>query len=585
LRNLYIYFWRWAARKVFEDVPGQEPGGGSGIVAYITAAGFLSGPGFARMRQALRQRCHEIWVIDCSPEGHQPEVADRVFQGVQQPVCIVLAARWRGSSEENKPPAQVRWRALPEGHRRGKFDALTQLRLDSPGWLDCSADDRAPFLPESVGAWPQFPRLEDLFDYDGSGVMPGRTWVIAPDASSLDRRWRSLQSAKPEDKERLFFPHLRNGKLGDKHVSKVVEKPLAGFSSRSNSVAADTDPVLPPVRYGFRSFDRQWIIPDSRLINQANPTLWQSHSSQQVYLTVPQDRSPSGGPSLTCSASIPDVHHYAGRGGRTFPLWRDSQATKSNVKASVITHLQDVLGRPVSGEDLFAYIVAIAAHPAYIQRFGKDLATPGLRIPLTAEPDLFTEAVALGQRTVWLHTFGERFADPAQNRPHGQPRMADGQRPQVPADGAIPLAPENMPDTLEYDPALKRLKIGTGYIEPVAKAIWDYQVSGKQVLVQWFSYRRRNRERPQIGDRRPPSALGDIQPDRWLPEYTTELLNVLNALGLLIELEPQAGSLLDRICGGRLVTQSMLDGAGAFFPVGHSPVGATGQAPLPGFQP
>lgn len=63
------------------------------------------------MREYLRQRCHEIWVIDCSPEGHQPEVATRLFQGVQQPVCIVLASRW--SAGEKAEPAIVRWRALP----------------------------------------------------------------------------------------------------------------------------------------------------------------------------------------------------------------------------------------------------------------------------------------------------------------------------------------------------------------------------------------------------------------------------------------------------------------------------------------
>ena len=37
--------------------------------------------------------------------------------------------------------------------------------------------------------------------------------------------------------------------------------------------------------------------------------------------------------------------------------------------------------------------------------------------------------------------------------------------------------------------------------------------SGKRVLTQWFSYRKKNRERAIIGDRRPPSKLGDIQPD------------------------------------------------------------------------
>lgn len=583
LRNLYVYFWRWAARKVFEEVPGQQPGGGNGIVAFITAAGFLSGPGFERMRQSLRQSCHEIWVIDCSPEGHQPEVATRIFQGVQQPLCIVMAIRWRETAGAEKPLAQVRWRALPAGHRTDKLEALQKLRLDTPGWQDCPQEDRAPFLPSAAGAWADYARLERLFDYDGSGVMPGRTWVIAPDADSLVRRWKALQAAKPEDKEHLFHPHMRGGKLGDKHVAKIVEKPLAGVAPRLVSVEADTGEALTPVRYGYRSFDRQWILPDSRLINQSNPTLWQWRSDQQIFLTVPQDKSPTGGPALTFSAVIPDLHHYNGRGGRTVPLWSNAQAAAPNLRASVLQHLEGQLGKAVSAEDLFAYIAAIAAHPGYTQRFATDLATPGLRIPLTADAALFAEAVALGRRIIWLHTFGERFADATQYRPVGSPRMPGGQRPQVPVGGAIPNTPEGMPDTLSYDPVQKRLNVGQGHITPVPQEVWEYEVSGKQVLVQWFSYRRKNRERPQIGDRRPPSPLGDIQPDHWLPEYTTELLNVLNVLGLLVELEPNADELLSRIISGPLITQSMLEVAGAFFPAGHSPAISDEQATLPGF--
>lgn len=88
------------------------------------------------------------------------------------------------------------------------------------------------------------------------------------------------------------------------------------------------------------------------------------------------------------------------------------------------------------------------------------------------------------------------------------------------------------------------------------KAVWDYEISGKNVLRQWFSYRKRNRERPQIGDRRPPSPLGDIQPSHWLPEYTSELINVLNVLALLVELEPQQADLLKRIVEGPLIPAS-----------------------------
>jgi hypothetical protein len=50
--------------------------------------------------------------------------------------------------------------------------------------------------------------------------------------------------------------------------------------------------------------------------------------------------------------------------------------------------------------------------------------------------------------------------------------------------------------------------------------------------------------------RRPPSKLGEIQPDHWLAEYTSEFLNVLNVLALLVEMEPAQSQLLEAICDG-----------------------------------
>ena len=107
-------------------------------------------------------------------------------------------------------------------------------------------------------------------------------------------------------------------------------------------------------------------------------------------------------------------------------------------------------------------------------------------------------------------------------------------------------------------PAKRRLKIGTGHIDNVAPEVWASEVSGKNVLRQWFSYRKRDRERPLIGDKRPPSKLGEIQPDHWLPEYTSELINVLNVLTLLVELEPKQAKLLAEICDGPLIPASKL---------------------------
>ena len=561
LRNLYVYFWRWATWKVFEPNP-FKPGSGprEGIVCFITGNGFLSGDGFQKMRDYLRRTCDDIWVIDCSPEGHQPEVNTRIFQGVQQPVCIVMASRSPANDQEL--PAAVHFRRLPLGRRQQKFEALLALTLESEGWRQGPTGWREPFLPRSVGEWSSYPRLEDLFLYDGTGLLPGRTWIIAPDRDSLLSRWSKLKSAAPADMDELFMPHIRGGELGDCYSAKEITDGLHGFPVRLSSVMNDQEPCMEPVRFGFRSLDRQWVIPDKRLINQPNPKLWKIRSERQVFFTAPWDRIPSNGPALSATGFVPDAHHYAGRGGRVFPLWSDDKAAQSNLKPALLNFLHETLGKSVAPEDLFSYIAAVAANPAYTTRFQPDLTTPGLRIPLTADPALFQEASNLGRRILWLYTFGERFADPTADRPAGPPRV-QASAPTVPLAGRIPNKPEDFPDTLNYDAGKCRLLVGHGYIENVPPAVWAYEISGKHVLAQWFSYRRKNRERPVIGDRRPPSKLNDIQPDHWLPEYTAELLNVLNVLTLLIELQPAQADLLERICAGPLLSNETLSASGA----------------------
>lgn len=563
LRNLYIYFWRWASWKVFE----QDAGGRdrpppiaehlSGMVCYITVAGFLNGPGFQKMRASLRSQCDEIWVIDCSPEGHQPEVSTRIFQGVQHPVCIVLASRSPANASDK--PARVRFRALKKGRREEKFDELAEVSLDGQGWSDCSEGWRAPFLPAHAPTWANYIPLDNVLGDIGLGSMAGRTWVIAPDSASLERRWKALVSqADTAKRASLFHPHLRRGLPGDKHIAKATiglgnfHGPLPSVETTiAESIKCNALPELAkPIRYGFRSFDRQWIIPDNRLINQPSPDIWKVFGEHQIYMTALSRSSPSDGPAVTTTALIPDHDHYKGSAsGRVFALWQDAAGTKPNIVPAVLAELAKRYGTPVDPVDVFAYVAALLAHPAYVERFRDDLIQPGLRVPLTADAKLFKEAAKLGREVIWLHTFGERFGE---GHPSGPPRVAVNP-PTVPKDGAIPSTPAGFPDSLNYDAAKRRLKVGTGHIDNVSPEVWTYEVSGKNVLRQWFSYRKKNRERPLIGDKRKPSPLGDIQPDHWLPEYTSELINVLNVLTLLVELEPAQADLLKRIVDGPLI--------------------------------
>lgn len=561
LRNLYVYFWRWAAWKVFEQGAGGA-GETDGIVSYITVAGFLNGPGFQKMRADLRAKCDEIWVIDCSPEGHQPEVATRIFQGVQQPVCIVIASRSPDTDET--VPATVRYRALGKGRRKAKFEELAKLTLDGKGWADCSANWRAPFLPARGGSWGDFWPLDEVIGDRGSGVMPGRTWVIAPDAETLERRWAKLVGEKDTKKRAVIFHPHQNG---DRTIDKAERMGLPGHHGAISSIeygiehrssddaefaqkAKEALKFRAAVRYGFRSFDRQWIVPDKRLINRPNPSLWEAFSKSQTILTALTRLSPQNGPAISFLGHIPDLDHFHGRGGRVFALYKDAAATEPNVSPDAVKALSTAYGAPVDPVDLFAYVAGVLAHPAFTATHRDDLVRPGLRVPLTADKALFDRAAKLGREVIWLHTFGERMND---GKPAGEPRLPRDRAPTIPAAHPIPSDPENFPDTLEYDPAAQTLKVGKGRIENVPLAVWEYEVSGKNVLRQWFSYRKKDRSRPLIGEKRPPSELMKIQPDYWLPEYTSELINVLNVLAMLVELEPDQAALLEEIEDGPLI--------------------------------
>ena len=94
--------------------------------------------------------------------------------------------------------------------------------------------------------------------------------------------------------------------------------------------------------------------------------------------------------------------------------------------------------------------------------------------------------------------------------------------------------------------------------------IWKYLKYWRALtafLASWFSYRRKTRDRPVMGDRRV-SALLDIQPDHWQADYTRELIDLLNVVGLLADLEPAQAELLAAIGEGPVVSTEDLGEAG-----------------------
>lgn len=537
LYNLYVYFWRWAMWKAFE-----ASGNGPGVVTFITASSWLHGPGFVGLRQLARELADEIWVLDLGGDNKGANPEDNIF-AIETPVAIVTLAR--AGASDRATPAPVNYRRL-RGTAEGKLAALRAIGVaEDPfagewerapaGWLD-------PLLPPTGdAAWEEMPLLTDLFPWQQPGCKFGRTWPIAPSEALLKERWKLLTASSDVERPALFF----TGSSG-----RTVKTKVQGLKRLAEVKSGES--CQPIRRYGFRSFDRQWAFEDARVTNLERPSLWQSQSDCQLFFASLLTVELGAGPALTTTTAVPDLHHFCGRGGKDIiPLYRDAAATEPNLTTGLAAALARLLGiAPPSPEDIAAYVYALLSPTAYQQRFAAALERPGLRVPITADAALWAEAVAAGRELLWLHTYAERFVDPAAGRPARQV-------PELPGIGWDVDVSRIPADTSEvgYDEDSGSIVVADGRLGGVRPEVWAFSVSGMQVIPKWLGYRTRKGTGRAVTST---SALDHIRPTEWDDEWNGELLDLVRILTLTVERQETLADLLRRVCEGELISVSDL---------------------------
>jgi Type ISP C-terminal specificity domain/N-6 DNA Methylase len=546
LKNLYIYFWRWATWKVWEST-ASKPDGDSGIVCFISTSGYLTGPAFTGMREYLRRYASEGWIIDLTPEGQTPRVPTRVFPGVRQPLAIGLFVRTPGTS--NQDAAVIHHRTV-SGRQQDKFDALADTGLDDNGWADVRTGWADPFTAAAAGNWDAFPSISDLMPWYSPGVFPTRTWVYAPSAETLRKRWRILMSERDPLAQSGMFKEGRDATMNK------PKPPLPGVDTHNASSGAlrhDTVTQPAPVRVGYRSFDRQWVLPDARLMDMPRRDVWAARIPGQVFTVEQHRKALVSGPGLVFSALIPDFDHFKGsEGGRTLPLFHPDGSP--NLATGLAATLTRQLECGVTAREVLAYVAAIVAHPAYTRRFAMELRTPGIRVPITADPCQWQRAVGVGEEVIWLHTYGAAYE--GARRPLANVRLEVGDPRQPLCTNAISA----MPETIGYDMGRQVLLVGDGEFGPVPSEVWEYNVGGKNVIKSWFNYRKKEPGGKKL------YLLDFVYPETWDPDWTTELVDLLTVLSRLTALEPAQADLLDRILSGPLLEMGDLEAAGILWP-------------------
>ena len=521
LYNDYVYFWRWALWKVFDSTED------AGIVTFITASSYLRGPAFAGMRRKMREVFDELWIIDLEGDSLGARKTENVF-AIRTPVAIAIGVR--GGTPCPQTPARV-WKTKLTGPEPAKLESLDDAgSFADLDWRECAREWDAPFYPAGTGTYFDWPMLTDVFPWQQSGVKLSRTWPIGETRDVLTKRWRSLIKQSPAAR-RTAFKETVDRKIGWQYT------PLVEGDERAPSIATlNASSPLPHVgSYAYRSFDRQFVIADSRVGDRMSPNLWRTHGVQQVYMTSLLTAVLGVGPATMATSTVPDLHHFCGRGAKdVIPLWRNTAATQPNVTAGLLSRIADIHGAPVSPERLFAYAYGVLAQPAYVERFWDELELPPPRLPITKDAGLFGRVADHGAQLLYLHTYGERYGGPHD----------DGSVPQGVALCTKAVSLDRYPADFSYDEASQILRVGDGEFAPVAPEVWAYSVSGLPVVKSWLDYRKLKR----AGRRS--SKLDKIRPKRW--DFTEDLLELLWVLEETVRRQSEGAALLQEVCGSAL---------------------------------
>ncbi len=523
--NDYVYFWRWALWRLFE----QQTCGG--IVSFITASSYLSGPGFCGMRETMRRTFDNLWVLDLGGDNLGARKTPNVF-AIQIPVAIAIGMR--GKTQKLDTPANVWYAKIEAPTRDSKLSQLAAIdEFKSVEWKACAEEWQAPFVPQGTGAYFDWPKVTDIFPYHTAGAVFYRAWPIGETEEVLANRWKKLREAPPQERKDLFKESR------DRKISHTVSDPnLPGSGQPSIKELKKATPKPNLIRYGFRTLDRQFAFFDFRLGDFIRPNLYRLTGKKQVFFVAPDTLVPGAGPCIVVSECIPDQHYFRGSfGGRDImPLYRDAVGKRPNVTTGLLEKLTENYGVIVSVEQLAGYVYALLGAQSYSKTFWNELEIPGPRVPLTKDSKMFQATAMLGRRLIWLQTYAERFReeDWGEEVPQGNATTIKG----ISSDVA------HYPAEYSYDPAKREIAVGDGRFGPVGREVWEFEVSGLKVVQSWLGYRMKKRAGKKS------SPLDDIRPERWTARMSDELLELLWVLEATLAMESELKRAVNKVVAG-----------------------------------
>ena len=474
LQDDYVKFLRFAEWKVEQE--------GRGMVAMVTNHGYLDNPTFRGMRQHLMLTFDEILVLDLhgstlkrdiSPDGS----ADQNVFDIKPGVAIVIMVK-RGNSGTSGAVVRhaERWGACDS-----KYEWLSDHCATTTPWQQLQPDSPSYFFTpwDESGAegYQSLPAVTDVFPMHVTGIVTARDrFVYDFDRAALLRR----------------IGRFRDTRLTDRFIRESYQlKDTRGWKlpEKRRKLSRMDDWREHAVQCHYRPFDVRWLYSHPDMVDWGRPDVMPHMLHDNLALMTCRQLSRLPWAHAMVSDRPTDdsmVSNRTRERGYLFPLYRYPDLNgehvfqrQPNLHPKLIPLLAQSYGREPTPEETFHYMYAVLYAPTYRETYAEFLRIDFPRVPFTADPDLFAEVAALGERLTALHLLRSRELDPPAARFEG-----DG-------DGCVAKTARQ---GFRYEPDEERVHINpTQHFAPVPQAVWEYRVGGYQVCEKWLKDRKDRR--------------------------------------------------------------------------------------------
>jgi predicted helicase len=436
LYDSYIRAIRWGSDRI----------GNSGVVAYVSNAGWIDGNATDGLRKCLVEEFANIYVFHLrgnartSGERRRKE-KDNVFGvGSRTPVAITLLVKNPAATKHG----QIHFHDIGDYLSReekltmvARFGSIAGIEA-AAGWQTIIPDDHGDWLGQRDASFEDFIKIGDksnlniqsLFLTYSSGVKTNRdAWCYNASCDELHSNMSRMvcfynnEVARYEDSsEHNISVDVEDFISGDE--SQISwNRALRNDLRRGRRHKINADLISKSI---YRPFFKQWLYFDRRLINDVAlmPRIYPSIEANNLVIMVKQRWSGDGQLALMLNA-VPEMQTDGG--AQCFPryLYEFSQVSPENLQRNMfdevsipgerwsqrdaitdvgLAHFQNAYpGEEITKDDLFYYTYGLLHSTDYRDRYADNLSKDLPRIPVVKSIEGFRAFVDAGRKLGDLH--------------------------------------------------------------------------------------------------------------------------------------------------------------------------------------